>query len=134
MSPQLQLVEAGLHYIDQLVDVLVVPGRFHGCRLRGDSRDLTVAARSSWQVFRALYTGTGPGAPCHEDRGRVAQTPGSSLPRCLASPNQLHACGVMDKHCVVTAPSEPPPPPRRFGSCVALSVTFFVETLNGCHG
>ena len=37
--------------------------------------------------FRALYTGTGPGGPCHEDRGRVAQTPGSSLPRCLASPN-----------------------------------------------
>ena len=40
MSPQFQLVEAGLQYIDQLVDV-----RFHGCRLRGDSRDLTVAAR-----------------------------------------------------------------------------------------
>ena len=27
------------------------------------------------------------GGPCHEDRGRVAQTPGSSLPRCLASHN-----------------------------------------------
>ena len=26
MSPQLQLVEAGLQYIDQLVDVPVVPG------------------------------------------------------------------------------------------------------------
>ena len=45
MSPQLQLVEAGLQYSDQLVDFPVVPGRFHGCRLRGDSRDLTVAAR-----------------------------------------------------------------------------------------
>ena len=43
------------------------------------------------------------GGPCHEDRGRVAQTPGSSLPRCLASPNELHACGVTDEHC------EPPP-------------------------
>ena len=45
VSPQLQLAEAGLQYIDQLVDVLAVPGRFHGCRLREDSRDLTVAAR-----------------------------------------------------------------------------------------
>ena len=59
---------------------------------------------------------------CHEDRGRVSQTPGSSLPRCLASPNSLHACGVMDKHCVVTAPSEPPPSfsLRQVDLCVKL--------------
>ena len=30
--------------------------------------------------------------------GRVAQTPGSSLPRCLATPNSLHRRCDMDKH------------------------------------
>ena len=72
VSPQLQLVEAGLQYIDQLVDVPVVSGRFHGCRLQGDSRGSHCCSSlkalwlvlSSWQVFRGpLYTGTGPGAP-----------------------------------------------------------------------
>ena len=65
MSPQLQLVEAGLQYIDQLVDVPDVPGRFHGCRLRGDSRDLLQLVEGPVVLVRGRFLGT-----CTQVQGR----------------------------------------------------------------